>query len=168
MIGALSIADTRFPDRFSNKELEVLERFAAFASVTLESARLHEIERLNLKEERLRSQIALRLSPLRSIPELCEAVIEELYNALGYERISLFLLEDQRLSIQAKRGFEIAIQSFSLQQGVIGRALRTHKAQMISDPHLDPDYLGDDQTLGLLFAYRFTVATVTWAHSILD
>ncbi len=144
VIGALSIADTRLPDRFSETELEVLERFAAFASVTLESARLHEIERLNLKEERLRSQIALRLSPLRSIPELCEAVIEELYNTLGYERISLFLLKDQSLRLQAKRGFETAIQSFSLQQGIIGRAVRNREPQMILSPHLDPDYYGDD------------------------
>ena len=97
VIGALSIADTRFPDRFSDTELEVLERFAAFASVTLESARLHEIERLNLKEERLRTRIAVRLSPLRSIPELCDAVIEELYITLGYQRISLFLLNPQLL-----------------------------------------------------------------------
>jgi diguanylate cyclase (GGDEF)-like protein len=147
VIGALSIADTRFANRFSQKELEVLERFAAFASVTLENARLHEIERLNLSEERLRTQIAMRLSPLRSIPELCEAVIEEL-STLGYERISLFLLKDQRLSIQAKRGFEIAIQSFSLDQGVIGRAMRTRQAQMIPNPHLDPDYLGDDPDPG--------------------
>ncbi len=144
VIGALSIADTRFPDRFSDKELEVLERFAAFASVTLENARLHEIERLNLKEERLRSQIALRLSPLRSIPELCDAVIEELYNTLGYGRISLFLLKDQSLHLQAKRGFETAIQSFSLHQGIIGRVVRTREPQMILSPLLDPDYYGDD------------------------
>ncbi len=144
VIGALSIADTRFSDRFSDKELEVLERFAAFASVTLENARLHEIERLNLKEERLRSQIAIRLSPLRSIPELCDAVIEELYNTLGYERISLFLLKDQTLRLQARRGFESAILSFSLDQGIIGRAVRTRTAQMISNPRLDPDYLGHD------------------------
>ncbi len=148
IIGALSIADTRFANRFSNKELEVLERFAAFASVTLENARLHEIERLNLSEERLRTQIAIRLSPLRSLPELCDAVIEELYNTLGYERISLFLLKDQTLFIQAKRGFEIAIPSFSLDQGVVGRALRTHQAQMIPNPRLDPDYLGDDPDPG--------------------
>jgi diguanylate cyclase (GGDEF)-like protein len=144
VIGALSIADTRFSDRFSDKELEVLERFAAFASVTLENARLHEIERLNLKEERLRSQIALRLSPLRSIPELCDAVIEELYNTLGYERISLFLLKDQILYLQAKRGFDTAIQSFSIHQGIIGRAVRTREPQMILSPQLDPDYFGDD------------------------
>ncbi len=144
VIGALSIADTRFPDRFTDQELEVLERFAAFASVTLESARLHEIERLNLKEERLRSQIALRLSPLRSIPELCDAVIEELYNTLGYERISLFLLKGQNLYLQAKRGFETAIQGFSIHQGIIGRAVRTREPQMILHPHLDPDYYGDD------------------------
>jgi diguanylate cyclase (GGDEF)-like protein len=143
VIGALSIADTRFANRFSDKELEVLERFAAFASVTLENARLHEIERLNLSEERLRTRIAIRLSPLRSIPELCDAVIEELYNTLGYERISLFLLKDQTLFLQAKRGFETAIQSFSIHQGIIGRAVRTRKAQMIANPLLDPDYFGD-------------------------
>ncbi len=148
VIGALSIADTRVANRFSDKELEVLERFAAFASVTLENARLHEIERLNLSEERLRTQIAIRLSPLRSLPELCDAVIEELYNTLGYERISLFLLKDQTLFIQAKRGFEIAIPSFSIDQGVVGRALRTHQAQMIPNPRLDPDYLGDDPDPG--------------------
>jgi diguanylate cyclase (GGDEF)-like protein len=144
VIGALSIADTRFSNRFSSTELEVLERFAAFASVTLENARLHEIERLNLKEERLRSQIAIRLSPLRSIPELCDAVIEELYNTLGYDRVSLFLLKDQTLYLQAKRGFESAIQNFSLHQGIIGRAVRTRQAQMIAQPGLDPDYLGND------------------------
>jgi diguanylate cyclase (GGDEF)-like protein len=148
VIGALSIADTRFANRFSLKELEVLERFAAFASVTLENARLHEIERLNLSEERLRTRIAIRLSPLRSISELCDAVIEELYNTLGYERISLFLLKDQRLHLQAKRGFETAIQSFSIHQGIIGRVLRTREPQMILNPHLDPDYYGDNPNPG--------------------
>jgi diguanylate cyclase (GGDEF)-like protein len=143
VIGALNIADTRFANRFSDKDLEVLERFAAFASVTLNSARLHEIERFNLREERLRSQIAMRLSPLRSIGELCNAVIEELYNTLGYERLSLFLLKDQTLFLQAKRGFETAIQSFSLHQGIIGRAVRTRTAQVIPNPLLDPDYFGD-------------------------
>jgi diguanylate cyclase (GGDEF)-like protein len=144
VIGALSIADTRFANRFSNKELEVLERFAAFASVTLENARLHEIERQNLSEERLRTRIAIRLSPLRSIPELCDAVIEELYDTLGYERISLFLLKDQNLRLQAKRGFETAIQGFSIHQGITGRAVRTREPQMVLNPHLDPDYYGDD------------------------
>ena len=150
VIGALSIADTRFPDRFSNTELEVLERFAAFASVALENARLHEIERINLQEERLRSQIAIRLSALRSIPELCDAVIEELYNALGYERISLFLLQDQILNLQARRGIGHAIQSFSIQEGIIGRAVRTRQAQMVPDPLLDPDYISPETNPGAL------------------
>ena len=144
VIGALSIADTRFPDRFSDAQLEMLERFAAFASVALENARLHEIERGNLREERLRSQIARRLSPLRAIDELCDAVLEELYNALGYERISLFLLHGQTLSLQAKRGFENAVRSFSIDQGIIGRAMRTRQVQIVPDPLLDPDYINPD------------------------
>ncbi len=140
VIGVLSIADTRYANRFGSKELEVLERFAAFASVALENARLHEIERQSLKEERLRSQIAVRLSPLRAVPELCDAILEELYNALGYERISLFLLKDQTLTLQTKRGFASAVQSFSVKEGIIGRAVRTRQAQMILDPLSDRDY----------------------------
>jgi diguanylate cyclase (GGDEF)-like protein len=97
-----------------------------------------------LSEERLRTRIAIRLSPLRSIPELCDAVIEELYDTLGYERISLFLLKDQNLRLQAKRGFKTTIQGFSIHQGITGRAVRTREPQMILSPHLDPDYYGDD------------------------
>jgi diguanylate cyclase (GGDEF)-like protein len=140
VIGALSIVDTRFSDRFSKTDLEVLERFATFASVAFENARLHEIERQNLREERIRSQIAIRLSPLRSIPELCDAVLEELDGALGFKHCSMFLLRDGLLMLQAKRGFENTIKHFSLDQGIVGRAVRTRQNQIVLDPKNDPDY----------------------------
>jgi diguanylate cyclase (GGDEF)-like protein len=74
VIGALSIADTRFADRFSNKELEVLERFAAFASVALENARLH-------------SELEARASELEGLREKAEqAASHDLLTGLANRR----------------------------------------------------------------------------------
>jgi diguanylate cyclase (GGDEF)-like protein len=147
ILGALSVADTRVPDRFSPDDLNVLERLAALAGIALENARLYESERRSARDERLRAQVSAAVARLRSVSQLCAAVMRELSSVLGYRHVSIFLMQDGELHLQSQVGYDAPPLVMTLETGVNGRVARTAQAALVENGRDDPDFLAVSEEL---------------------
>jgi diguanylate cyclase (GGDEF)-like protein len=141
IIGALTLADTTVAGRFAPHDLETLERFAGLASIALENARLYMRERSNLRDERVRARIAAEVAQLRGLADLAQAVLSVLEDVLGYQNISLFLLENNQLSLLGQIGAGVRHARLGLNQGVTGRVARTGRAEWVENGNNDPDFI---------------------------
>ena len=141
VVGALSVADTSTPDRFTALDLEVLQRFAALASVALENARLYAIERQNLSDERVRMAITQKISKLSSVTDTAQALVQVLADTLAYEYIAIYRFDRAELVLQAKIGDYQPPPQLSPQQGITGRVIRNAQAELIVNGSSDPDWI---------------------------
>ena len=70
-----------------------------------------------------------------------EAAIDALHTALAGAFVSAFVLEHGRLWTVAQRGYTVIPDGLSVDEGVMGRAVRRRRAQVVRDVGRDPDYL---------------------------
>jgi diguanylate cyclase (GGDEF)-like protein len=143
IVGALTVADNRESGRFKPRDLEVLGRFAALASVALENSRLYLRERQNLSDERVRARITQEITRLRRVPDAAKALLMALNETLGYRHLTLYLRDGDRLRLQAQLGSASPHAEIPIARGVTGRVVRTAKAQLVPDVRLEPDFLFD-------------------------
>jgi diguanylate cyclase (GGDEF)-like protein len=147
VIGALTLADTSLAGRFGLHDLETLKRFASLASIALENARLYIRERNNLRDEKVRARIMQEVARLRSVSDLVRAVLGVLEETLGYQHITLYLLDGQILRLQGQVGDTVPHFEMSLQEGVTGRVARSGLAELVMDGRKDPDFILDTPDL---------------------
>ncbi len=141
VVGALTVADTSTPNRFTTLDLEVLQRFAALTSVALENARLYALERQNLSDERVRVAITQKISTLRSVKDTAEALVQVLEDTFEYKYISIYRSGQTATILQAKIGDYQPLPHLNLNQGVTGRVIRNARAELVVDGPSDPDWI---------------------------
>ena len=141
VVGALTVSDSHVPNRFSPLDLEVLQRFAALASVALENARLYVLERQNLSDERVRVAITQKISKLSSVTDTAQALVQVLAETLEYQYLAIYRFEQSGLTLQAKIGDYQPPAQLSPQQGITGRVIRTARAELVVDGPSDPDWI---------------------------
>jgi diguanylate cyclase (GGDEF)-like protein len=70
---------------------------------------------------------------------------------------SVYVLEHERLWMVAQRGYEEVRDGFSLDQGVMARAIRTGETQIVADTSADPDFIEAMAGIASEIAAPFTV-----------
>ncbi len=73
--------------------------------------------------------------------EVLEQVMDLLHHELGYPHVSIYLADGERVRLGAQRGYADAIETFDGTTGVIGRVIRTHRAELVADTSRDPDFI---------------------------
>jgi diguanylate cyclase (GGDEF)-like protein len=141
VLGSLGVADTRQPGRFTSDDLHALERLASLAAVALENARLYVAEHQKLRDERLHARISAAIARLQSVPELCAAVMRELFEVLGYLHVSIYLIQDGELHMQSQIGYETPYLIIPLESGVHGRVARTAQPVLIREAAKEPEFM---------------------------
>jgi diguanylate cyclase (GGDEF)-like protein len=81
------------------------------------------------------------VAQLRGVADLAQAVLAILGELLGYQNISLFLLEKDKLSLLGQIGAGVRHTQIGLHQGVTGRVARSGRAEWIEDGSTDPDFI---------------------------
>jgi diguanylate cyclase (GGDEF)-like protein len=71
-----------------------------------------------------------------------DAAIGALHAALDGLLASIFVLEHGRLWLVSQRGYGVVLDGIVVGQGVMGRAVRSGRSQVVPDVRADPDYLG--------------------------
>jgi diguanylate cyclase (GGDEF)-like protein len=142
VLGAITLADTQQPGRYSSLDLFGLERFAALASIALENVRLFESEQRQTRDERIRSNISNALVRLRTVTELCQAVVQEVAVSLAYTHVCVMQLEvdaskpgepEQQLRVQAQVGYRQLPKFLPLQDSFSGQVARGKQALFIAN-----------------------------------
>ena len=112
----------------------------------LESA-LHRL-RVTMSESRRRTRqivaveaVGRALAARGPEADTLEQVMDLLHDNLGYSHVSIYLVDDDKLRLGAQRGYERPIETFDGTTGVIGRIIRTRRAELVTDIARDPDFL---------------------------
>ncbi len=153
LAGALTVADTRRAGAFKPHDLEILERFAALASIALENARLYSRERQNLDDERVRTRITQEITRLQGVAESAKALLVTLSETLGYAGSTIYLRDGDRLRLQATLGKQEGQTEppaeIPLTRGVNGQVTRTGQAVLLDDTTVQPDLLQNSNLICL-------------------
>jgi len=103
-----------------------------------------------------RAKAALVMSSGR---ESIDLALDALLYGLGRKLLaSVYVLEHERLWLVAQRGYEEVRDGFSLDQGVMARAVRTGDRQFLADTDADPDFIGAMAGITSEIALPFAVA----------
>ena len=115
------------------EDLETLLLFAPLLAAALERAQQRQRELEYVRDERLRTEVANAVAKLRSIPELCRAVVEAINQILGYELIAIFSLEPRaaHLELEAWSGVSEPYHRVSLQETLTGECVRQRQPKIL-------------------------------------
>jgi diguanylate cyclase (GGDEF)-like protein len=70
-----------------------------------------------------------------------DAAVEVLQRAVPTLFPSVFVLEHGRLWLVSQRGYALVPDGFEVGRGILGRAVRLGRPELVADVHADPDYL---------------------------
>jgi diguanylate cyclase (GGDEF)-like protein len=76
-----------------------------------------------------------------SAAEVIDSALRALHDELGGPGVAAFVLEHGRLWSVAVRGYAMIPDGLPLDEGVIGRAIRTSEPQLVLDVSTDPDFV---------------------------
>jgi signal transduction histidine kinase len=133
----------REPAVFDEEHLELLVAICRQIGVALSNAeRYRQVER-RLAERTALQQVAQVIGSRLEMDSLLEAIVDQVSKVLGYPVVDITLVEDDELVMRAREGpGEVGRIRMALNEGVIGRVVRTGKPDFVPDVSVDPDYVG--------------------------
>lgn len=76
-----------------------------------------------------------------------DAAVGVLHEAVTGMFPSVFVLEHGRLWLVAQRGYAVLPDGVEVAQGIMGRAVRLGRGQLVPDVRSDPDYVEDRKSV---------------------
>ena len=76
--------------------------------------------------------------------ELLDEVVEVIRDRFGYAHVAVYVSDGSVLRLGAQRGYDDLIATLDGRSGIVGRVMRTQRAELVRDVTLDPDYLMAD------------------------
>lgn len=130
---------------FQEEHSELLTAICQQISLAWSNAnRYRQIER-RLAEGTALQQVAQVINSRLEMEPLLNEIVEQVSGVLGYPVVDIVLVEDDELVLRAGVG---AVNEddvrLGIDEGVIGRVVRSGKPAMVPDVSLDPDYVGFD------------------------
>jgi diguanylate cyclase (GGDEF)-like protein len=85
-------------------------------------------------------------------------VMELLVQRFGYDHVSIYLGDHEKVRLGAQRGYDVPILQFVPSVGVLGRVMRTGEAALVRDVTTDPDYAAADDRVQSLVSVPLVAA----------
>jgi diguanylate cyclase (GGDEF)-like protein len=142
-------------DFFDQETLELLRLFSTQASIALSNAQLYSLEQRRRAQLEAINAIARETTAALEIGELLTRVCSLILKSFGGDHASVWLFEDDRLVLRARRGkltplFRIG-DELAPGEGLLARAIDSRKAVVVKDVRQVPGHRP---------GFRETVATV--------
>ncbi len=138
-IGLISVQSFR-PCAFTAADERFLIAIAQHAALAIENARLYQKTERRARELSLLNDISRAITASLELPDIYRRTVNGLANTLGYELISIYLVQQDELRLQAQAGYGQAPQARSIKAGVFGRVMRTGEPAFVQDIHADPEF----------------------------
>ena len=90
---------------------------------------------------KLLNKVRTALASEMDLPLLLQTIVEAIVDTFGYTPVSIYLLQDDMLTIQHQVGYPQGIQEIPITQGVIGQAVRSGKPIFLKDVNTNPAFL---------------------------
>lgn len=139
-LGTLS-ASSAAPRTFSADDEELFTTLGVQAALAIENARLFEVERRRAEEAEALQRVTQTLISRLNLSEMLDVVVTTIASIANYKAVSVYLLNNSFLSLQAQKGYAIPLPTLRIDQGVCGRVARTGQPFFVPDVSQDPDYL---------------------------
>jgi diguanylate cyclase (GGDEF)-like protein len=136
-------SDTR--NFFDNDTVDLLILFSTQASIALQNATLHQLERRHAAILEAINAIARQTTAVTDLPELLSRTCSLLLEAFGVDHVSVLLLEEQRLVLRAHAGrLTLRLREgadIPAGAGLAGRALSSRAPVLVNDVAAEPEYV---------------------------
>jgi signal transduction histidine kinase/CheY-like chemotaxis protein len=139
-LGTLS-ASSAAPRTFSADDEELFTILGVQAALAIENARLFEVERRRAEEAEALQRVTQTLISRLNLSEMLEVVVATIASIANYKAVSVYLLNNGFLILQAQQGYAVPLSTLRIDQGVCGRVARTGQPFFVPDVGQDPDYL---------------------------
>jgi PAS domain S-box-containing protein len=152
VLGYIKVRETRYDRVFTEDEILLGQNLASQAAIAIENARLYartdaalarRVEELTAIE-----QIARELNTTLDFRQVIELVLDQALSATAATAgvVSMLSPDKEGLLLLTYRGYSEAVSEpyrsrpWSLQDGVMGRVVRTNRPALVPDVRQDPDY----------------------------
>ncbi len=154
VIGVISLADKKSGQNFTAADEELLMTLAVQAAVAIENARLYEltaraltqrVEELSTTAEIVHELAAASLDLERVIDLMLDRAMEA--TGAEYGMIALHDKEKGGLLLLSQKGYPLGVlesyryEPWPIEQGIVGRVVKTGTVSLVSDVSQDPDYV---------------------------
>jgi len=134
------------PDYFDRETIDLLTIFSTQASMALQNARLHALERRRALQLEAINEIARQTTVVLDLKELLSKVCSLIQKAFQVSHVSILLREEEDLVLRAHHGTltpsTAEIGRLSAANGLWGRALEGNKTLIENDVRSAADYVG--------------------------
>ena len=142
VVGVIGVAFDEPEREFTLDDIDLLQRYVNLASITLDNARLFSDALRQAQELSLLYQVRTAIARELDLTRIVKRTVEAITETFGYTLVSLYLLENDTLILQHQVGYDKVISAIPINQGVLGRVVRTGKPVLLEDAHSDPSFLG--------------------------
>jgi diguanylate cyclase (GGDEF)-like protein len=145
MVGVLD-CQSENPEHFDPETVDLLTLFSTQASMALQNARLHSLERRRASQLEAINAIARETTVVLDVKDLLSKACEKIQKAFQVSHVSMLLKDDEDLVLRAHHG-NLTPRfpeggSLPAGAGLWGRALRETKTLIENDVRTAPDYVG--------------------------
>ena len=146
LLGVIYVEST-VQNEFNYDDMRTLQTLADQIATALQKARLYTRTQQHLHVMTTLQSVSHAVASSLELNEILQNVIGLLKDSFGYAYISIYLLDDEVLSLGAEIGYpgEMVIHRIPVTSGVIGRAARTKQTQFIHDVSTNPNFLRASQ-----------------------
>jgi len=106
-----------------------------------ELRKLYSTAQRQAQELALLDRVRLALAREMDLKSIIRTVVESVAETFGYTLVSLYLLEDNQLTLQHQVGYENTIDVIPPNVGVSGRVIQSHTPVLVEEVQTDPDFL---------------------------
>jgi len=129
---------------YLEEDLRLAEAIANQAAIAVKNATLLTQAKRRAAEVDLLNRLFSTVSGTLNLDELFRRTVQEVSSMFGYPRVSIYRREGDDVLLRAQVGFTQALERIHVNQGVIGRAVRTGQPVLVADVTTDCDYMSSD------------------------
>ncbi len=141
MIGYVSLWETRAPRNWSADEIRFVQTMASQAMVALVNAQLYQTAHTRTRELQTLHEASRLLNASLDARTICDTSVDALRDILGYEHVSIYFVENERLRLQVQRGYDTLLDNIPLDQGIMARAVKTRAVVFLDDVSRESNFL---------------------------
>jgi len=159
IIGVLNLESTK-PGAYTEEDARIVEMLASHFASTHQ--RIRQLERETRDKARIRALhgCALRLGATTTLDEIWDTALGDLSEALGFNTITLGLVEGGKIRFHRFVGIDIPPDlTVPLKESVLARVVRSNSTLMIPDTRLDPGYMTFTRNADGSYRYLSELAT---------
>jgi GAF domain-containing protein len=144
VVGAITLAWTRAPHRFTDEELSLVDAVAGQLSVTLQNIRL--VDQLRARQGRLETllEVERQLSTIQPVASLLAQIVEACGRLLGSDSVGIRVVEGDELVVGGTWGLataEMPTPRLAIGQSLSGQVAETGEVVIVNDLATDEQML---------------------------